>query len=290
MIPRRWSEQIERFLFDSGSPVPVAVCRITLASGVLLAQASQTPDVSLFYTDAGVVPNAVLSRLQRDDLWSLLHLGGSGSFAMALHGLLLLSALGLALGFRTTLSCAVLFVTFVSFRHRNPLVTNAGDQVVCLALFWLLFADSGRVLSLDRRLGRKSPPRPWRGCLALRQLQLQLCLIYALAFLHKLGDPAWRAGTKMATLVQDTAIWFVPLDWAAQSPRLCAAATWGTLAFEALFPLLVWWPACRRPLILAGLVFHGLIGLFLGIPAFSLAMAALLLLFWPSRFLRERLS
>lgn len=151
MIPRRWSEQIERFLFDSGSPVPVAVCRIALACGVLLAQASQTPDVSLFYTDAGVVPNAVLSRLQRDDLWSLLHLSGSGSFAMALHGLLLLSALGLALGFRTTLSCAVLFVTFVSFRHRNPLVTNAGDQVVCLALFWLLFADSGRVLSLEPR-------------------------------------------------------------------------------------------------------------------------------------------
>jgi hypothetical protein len=51
------------------------------------------------------------------------------------------------------------------------------------------------------------------------------------------------------------------------------------MLLEAAFPILVWLPRARRPVLLFGVVFHLGIEFFLKIPAFSTAILCMYLLF-----------
>jgi hypothetical protein len=67
-----------------------------------------------------------------------------------------------------------------------------------------------------------------------------------------------------------------------------AATTWGTLALEFALAVGLFLPKRRwRPLLLGGLLLHGAIAMLMGLPSFSLAMFAALILFlrpWESPF------
>ena len=73
------------FLFESGSPQAMALFRIVLCAAMLVSQLSIAPDVTFFYSDAGVVTNAMLSQHQPDPRWSLLHFFGDPTAVRVVH-------------------------------------------------------------------------------------------------------------------------------------------------------------------------------------------------------------
>jgi hypothetical protein len=267
------------FLFESGSPSAAAAFRIAFGVTLLIGQVAMLGDVELFFSGDGVLPNEVLTPNQFDALWSLLHLIDSPLWVRVIHCTLVVVTLCVAVGWRTRLMSVALFVLLISFRNRNPLVVNAGDQVAVLAAMWLIFLDAGHTRSVDAWLRREA--RPWHGAWALRMIQIQLSVIYGLAALHKLTDPDWLAGTMMFYFAAITNLWLIPMPWIMDHLWLCRMMTWGTILLEALLSIALWWRPTRAPLLITGLLFHAFIFLLLGIPFFGLVMSSLLISFAP---------
>jgi len=174
----------------------------------------------------------------------------------------------------------VLFLLLVSFRHRNPLIANSGDQLTTIVAFWLIFADSGRVWAVDA-LMRTRDRSGWNRTWALRCLQIQFCMIYFVSFVQKLGDDDWTSGTTMFYVLTNVRMWTVPLNGLLDYPLLLKTVTYATLVLEATLPFLIWHRRTRYVWITLSALFHSSIGLLLGIPAFSLYMLSMLTLFIP---------
>ena len=267
-----------RWLFERGSAKTAALFRVAFASALLVSQLAVLPDVALYFSDQGVVPNDALAPVLPDARWSLIHLTGDPTIVRIMHVALLASITAVLFGFGTTISAGVMFVLLVSFRHRNPLIENSGDQIVTIAAFWMVFLDAGRTWSIDAALRRRrggSSERPFRGTFALRMLQIQLCVVYAAATIHKLTLDQWIDGTRMFNVLAIERDWSLPMVWLMDHPMLYRPLTWATLVFEGAYPLLVWWRRTRGVMITLAIVFHAAIGVLLMFPFFSLVMIAM---------------
>ncbi|MCK1794823.1 hypothetical protein MTQ01_02045 [Streptomyces sp. XM4193] len=182
------------------------------------------------------------------------------------------------------------WISFSVFATSN--VMEGGDQVAAITTLLLVPI----CLTDPRRLHWDRSTAPARSAaahavgaitahLALRLIWAQACVIYLQASVSKLGGDEWRDGTT---------VWYwatsgsfgVPGALDGPVSRLfaqgwaVAGATWGTLVVEFA---LAWCLAAgrfpRRVGLVCGLALHASIAVLLGLPAFSLIMGALLLLY-----------
>jgi hypothetical protein len=137
--------------------------------------------------------------------------------------------------------------------------------------------------------------------LAIRLLQVHVCIIYAMAGLSKLQGPSWWSGN---------AIWytlanyeFAPMEFLPYKAFLTylamhrpmwemfmTAGGYFTLFFEIGYPFLIWRPRFRWIFLGMALLLHGGIGFFMGLQTFSLMMLTMNLAFLPPELVRRVLS
>jgi hypothetical protein len=146
------------------------------------------------------------------------------------------------------------------------------------------------------------PPAPSVSAnLAIRLLQIHVCIIYGMAGLSKLQGVRWWNGE---------AIWytlanyeFAPMELlpykaflrylTLNRPMWELFMTLGgyfTLFFEIGYPFLIWRPRVRWVLLAMALVLHGGIGFFMGLQTFSLMMLTMNMAFLPPELVRHWLS
>jgi hypothetical protein len=132
---------------------------------------------------------------------------------------------------------------------------------------------------------------------ALRLLQVHLCIVYLSAGLSKLlGIPWWTGNAVWGTLANFE---FAPLqhEWYLGFLRTLAenrllyevtmtTAALFTLSFEISYAFLIWRPRTRWLLLSMAFVLHGLIGVFMGLKTFSLMMLTMNLAFVPPETMR----
>jgi hypothetical protein len=267
---------------------PLAVLRIGLGLLVLADLVDRLRDFHAFYTTLGLAPHPAAS-LQSLARWSLLGLSANPTVTLVLYLLGFPLALAFALGYRTRLANVLLWLFVVSLHHRNPHLNAGGDSVLAALLFWSMFADTGAQGSLDVQLGRRPALELVPGY-PVRFLQLQVAFIYLVSCLAKTG-PSWRDGTAIlrALQVSDWDRGLAPVLLA--FPALCTVLTFGTLAVEGLFPLLVFSPwrarACRVAALAGGVGLHLGIFLTMRVGVFSQVMLLSYLPFWPGADGRE---
>lgn len=110
--------------------------------------------------------------------------------------------------------------------------------------------------------------------------QLQVCLLYALASFFKLTGTQWIDGSALYyTFNIDHYSWPWLKEFAFQHPSWMAPLTWLALAYQLLFPVLVWIKKTRTPLLVAGIVFHVCIAFTMHLWDFSAAMLVAYLAF-----------
>ena len=120
---------------------------------------------------------------------------------------------------------------------------------------------------------------------ALLMIGLQMAVIYAHSSLGKLGVPEWTDGTALYYWSSDPMFgapgWLAPiLRLLTSSPAGVAMLTWGPLALEGALALaLLLPPRARRLLLPAGIGFHVVIAVMMGLVSFALAMIAGLILY-----------
>jgi predicted DCC family thiol-disulfide oxidoreductase YuxK len=218
-------------------------------------------------------------------------------------------------GLFSRVTAVLSWIIVVSTVRRVPIALFGFDQILStMTLYLAATFASGQAVSLDRFFGRWSQsraaarrlkpagwtegrkvspdepgvPRPTVAAnLAIRLVQLHLVFIYAMAGLAKIQGPSWWNG--MALWGTMTAGEFVTRDFTslADWPRLINLMTHASLAFELLYPVLIW-VGMLRPLLIAGaVVLHlGIALVAPGLTEFGLAMVAANVSFVSARWLR----
>jgi hypothetical protein len=195
----------------------------------------------------------------------------------------LLAILALLVGYQTRVASVLVWVCLVSMHHRNVYLLNSGDHLMRTLSFFLMFAPAGRAYSIDRLLRRRrglDPPGvayivPW----AQRLLQLQVCVMYFIAVLHKLAGPRWLNGTAAYFIVRLDEFHRFPVPDFVKTLWFSRWATWSSLAVEAAFPWLVWIRPLRPYVLLAGVLLHLSLEYTMNIPFFQWVVVSTYFLF-----------
>jgi hypothetical protein len=189
----------------------------------------------------------------------------------------------MALGVFTRVAVVAAFAALFVAARWNNLPLSSAHQVLRALIFCLIWADCGRVWSVDawwrRRRGETGdglvPIWP------LRLFQIQVAAVYLITGLWKLANASWRDGSALHYVLQNAQFGrFSALTAPALDPWT-TLATYATLAWELAFAVLVSLPRTRRWVLLSGVCLHLAMWAFLEIGSFSLVMIASYLAFVP---------
>ncbi len=195
------------------------------------------------------------------------------------------------IGFCTRINSVIVYLCMTSLHQRNPFILHGGDDFLRVASFFLIFAPSGAALSVDRAIrfargsesGAAKPINPW----AQRMIQLELAFVYFMAFWQKMRGVKWRNGTAVYYVLHYHALARFPIPQWALAPTVARAETWAVLLFQVGFPLLVWLPKFRYPVLLLGLGFHLCLEYALNIPMFQWDILSAYVLFLDVGLIRQ---
>ena len=188
--------------------------------------------------------------------------------AWILWGVAFLPLVGVILG-RSWARAGVLswFVLHASLLAALGLNVRAPERFVFLLVVALLFSP----------IDEPALHRKWRSPAPRWLLILLYSSLYgSTGWLKLIVDPAWWTGDALRyDLVERFHAGGVLATWLSGHPALCLAMSWFTLGFEALFPILVWWPAATPWLLLVGVGMHLGIGALMHVgPLGTMAMSA----------------
>jgi hypothetical protein len=151
------------------------------------------------------------------------------------------------------------------------------DKINCMLALYLMLGPCGARYSVDRlwRLRRGGPtevPPSAAANVAIRLIQVHMCIIYFFSGMGKLQGDSWWDGSavwySLATLEYQT----LDMTWLIDHWWLINLLTHVTVLWELSYCALVW-PALTRPWVLLMAVFvHSGIVFALGMPTFGLVM------------------
>ncbi len=236
--------------------------------------------------------------------------------AMAvLHTLIVVCAFLFTIGFCTRLTSALTWFGSIGYIHRNPTMVFGVDTMMMILLLYLMIGPSGAAYSVDnviRRWWATAKPgivqgwyRFWRRRLpaldeiapaaapatgpsiaanvAIRLLQIHVCIIYLFSGCSKLQGQAWWTGDAVwGTLgnfefaPMQIGLYMDFLAFIGQHRWLYTLIMTGgglfTLVFEIGYPFCIWRRSLRWVFLGGAIILHGFIGIFMGLKTFSMIM------------------
>ncbi len=271
----------ERFLFEPQSVAPMVLVRIGWGAVMAIWALTLLPDIDPFLTEGAL-------RYERSlpaGSWNLLDHISWVHAPLAACLLLVVTSLTTMVGFRTRLSSIVAVLCLISLQRTNSTIFNSGDLLLRQVGIAVALAPVGVLWSFDASRARRRGQAldTLRAPFAMRLLQLELALGYALSAWAKLRGDTWHEGTALAFAlrIEDLERFAAP-EWLFEQSVLLNLVTWGALAFEASFLFLVWDRRRRLWVLAAGALFHLGIDLTLDIGFFSIAIWLAYLAFLPA--------
>lgn len=273
-----WITAWNRFWFTPADPLPLALIRI--ATGCLLAWSSFVwlLDLEAFFGPAGWLPAHETWRMNDQPWqWSWYFAAGSPAVRMALGILTLLAAVATALGLATRFAAVIALAGLVSAANRAPLNVFGLDDILGMLMISVAVGPAGGCLSLDRRIrtglaaGDTAAPSVSAN-LAIRLLQVHLCVVYFFSGCGKLLGASWWDGMALWGSLANAQYRTLDLTWLAAFPLVINAITLATLFWEVAYAAIIW-PRLTRPWAIGmAVAVHLGIGLAMGMMEFGLAM------------------
>jgi len=268
---------LRKWAFDPVDTAPMAALRIACGLLTLGWAVSLLPDVQPFLAEDGLTAAPVGGSAG----WWTVPIGPPPYAAVCL---LLLTSVGLILGWRTRVCSVLVAFLLIALQRRNVFVLNSGDLLLREMAIFVALMPAGECWSLDARRRGSRHRAPW----ALRLLQIQVSLLYLVSVTAKLGGDSWQNGTAVGKAVQleDLQRLVLP-EVLATSVTVSALLTYGTLLAEAFLIIGLWLPKARWWAMAAGVGIHLGIEATLLIGWFSLTVIACYLAFVPADALRR---
>lgn len=171
----------------------LAFMRIWIAGIILTDLAIRATDLEAHYANMGVLPlHVMFGHAWNPYFFSLHALSGLWQVQALLFALAGVFAFCLLIGYHTRLATVVSWLLMVSLQNRNTLISQGGDDLLRMLLFWAIFMPWGKFYSFDaiRRKEVIVQP-PWYVSAATAAYILQICLMYICTALLK-NAPEWR--------------------------------------------------------------------------------------------------
>jgi uncharacterized membrane protein YphA (DoxX/SURF4 family) len=272
----------DRFWFTPQQPHTLALIRILGGAMLFYTHLVWTLDLVAFLGPHSWLTADTVQLLNqgpdgRGYAWSYLYWVESPAVIWILHIAALVVFALLTVGLFTRVTAILAFVITLSYCHRITGSWFGLDQINAFIATYLMLGSSGAVYSVDRwlaaRRGEERPVQPKVGTnIAVRLLQVHMCIIYLFGGIGKMRGENWWDGS--ATWLALASLEYQSLDmtWLVRHRWLLALLTHVTVLWETFYCFLIW-PKLTRPICLLLAVFvHGGIALFLGMPTFGLAM------------------
>lgn len=293
--------------YASADPRSLGLFRIMLGSLLFFDVLRRFPDLTDFYSNAGVVSNHfAMFRPMSSHLFSVYHAFSTPTEVTVLACVHLAVNFGLIIGWRTKLMHVLAALLITSLNSRSVMLENGGWVVLNLLTVWSLFLPLGRRFSVDalRRSwsewrestveslnDRLAPKRDVRQVvsLAVTALIAQWVVIYAFNVVHKNG-PAWRDGSAVYYFFQQDRMVTALGAWVRELLPMSAiqGMTFGTLIVESMIAFLLVVPAwtrhARMVAFMLAFALHGGIDAVVQLGPFSWAMIFVFFVFIPKSY------
>jgi hypothetical protein len=233
------------FVSKPASPRPLAVMRIGVA-GVLLLQAFLFAGNLLdLYGERAIVqwealpigppPEMVSASWIRD----LLVVNPDTSVQIVFYAYVA-SLVMLLFGWQTRIAAIVAWLTQMAIKTTGHTSIYGVDEFAHIALFYCVWMPVGNALSLDKQQGRLSDESTALARLALRVLQLHLCVVYVSSGIEKASGIQWWNGEAFWRSVMRPDLSMFDMSWLANYEWLAMAVCWMTLAVELGYGVMIW--------------------------------------------------
>ncbi|RKG74583.1 hypothetical protein [Corallococcus terminator] len=279
-VPRR---RLATFFGAPSSAEPLGIMRIGVALLLLVQAFSMSDSLHVLLDDRGLVPWSISESLASPVaprlgllVAALAPLGLSPEAAV--RGFLLLygvSLVGLLLGYRSRLSAVVAWIAHTVILNSGPFFVYGVETFAHISLFYCAVMPVGEAFSWDVRVGRTSGAPSAAATLALRVLQIHMCIIYFATGLEKLLGPLWREGTAIWKVLMQPQYAQFGFAWLASVPWVVKLASWSTLVVEVGYFVFVWPRRTRGLWVMMTLGMHLGIAMTMGLWLFSGMMAVL---------------
>ena len=279
MSLRSLAEAWNRFFFEPRSPSPIALYRILYGLLTILNLLYLYPDWLDWFGPHAWLSIGTMHALEpgaRLNLFTVIP--QMGAWVESVFWVFLFFAITLTLGLFTRVSSIAVFVCAASIQQRNVYILHAGDSLMRVTGFFLMFAPAGAAISLDRLIriwrGREGPEVPLKRPWAQRMIQFEIALVYLSGFWWKSMGADWVDGNALYYVTHVAQMKRFPLPPFVYQPILLKLGTWCAMAFELAFGILVWFKETRYAVLLAGVAFHLLIEYSFNIQLFEWMMVA----------------
>ncbi|MEM6329146.1 MAG: HTTM domain-containing protein [Planctomycetota bacterium] len=277
----------DAFLFSPVDPAPLCLIRVLAGAMLLYTHAIWSRDLGAFFGPDGFLPIEIANAVNEswfiepgNPRWTFSYFWflGDGWLLRVIHGANLVVFFCLMVGLFSRTAAVLAFVSAVSYATRvSPGAFFGLDKINCLLAMYLMLGPCGARYSLDRlwalRRGAAAEAPPSTAAnVALRMIQMHMCVVYLFSGLGKLQGEMWWNGIATWVSVASTEYRSLDMSWLAGNLRLVDFLTHATVALELFYCCLVWnrW---TRPWVLLGAIgMHVFIGGAMGMITFGLVM------------------
>jgi hypothetical protein len=276
-------ERWDRFWFRPQQPYTLALIRICTGLMLFYTHLVYSLDLSAMLGPQSLVsPSTSYLLNQGPDgsvyVWSYLWAIDSPSLLWLTHLAALVVFAMLTAGLYTRIVSVLAFIITVSYCHRLIGTQFGLDQVNAMLAMYLMIGPSGGVWSVDHWLQRRRSDA-WREpaasswtTVAIRLIQLHMCIIYLFGGIGKMRGDTWWDGSAVWYAIASLEYQSLDVTHLVNWPWFIALLTHVTVLWETFYCFFVW-PKLTRPICLAmAVAVHGGIAMFLGMKTFGLVM------------------
>lgn len=266
------SEGLTRVATTSPHVQTAKLFRISIVSFMLLNALLKLPHVQEFYAPTSYlyrygVDHSSLIGYMISFIQEPMVIQYYWAFVVGEFVFLLLALFGIAI----RLSLVLVYITSENLKTLIPVALDGGDNLISLLLVYLIVMDTS---------GHK-PDTSLRGLtnnaltnVAVTVSRLQIMFVYLVAGLLKVQGDLWSHGMAIYYVLQSDYSFGMARTLVRDYVFIAMFASYAVIAYQLVFPYLVWFRQTRPWVLLVGVGFHMGIFVFMGLLEFSLVMCA----------------
>ena len=291
-----WAALWNRFWFTPSDPATLGLIRILAGAMLFYTHLVWGLALTDFFGQQGWLSRDAVLAAKAPYSWSYLWWCESPAALWTVHIAALVVLALFTVGLYSRVMSVLAFIITASYIGRAQGALFGLDQINLMLSMYLMVGPSGAAYSLDRwrRLRAGSIERTVRPSIAvniaIRLLQLHLCIIYLYASTGKLMGPAWWNGTAMWQAVACLEYQSLDMTWMAHWPLVLNMLTHLTIFWELSYCALIWPKATRPVMLTLAVPLHLGIAFCLGMITFGLVMLIANVAFVPPHFVRKLLD
>jgi hypothetical protein len=284
-----WNE----FWFAPSSPTTLSAIRVLAGAMLLYTHLVWSLGLTDFFGENGWLPQKLMHEVHQSGgdpdgpgpatgpalrwVWTHFDYVHTPKLMWTIHVVALVVFFLLMLGFFSRTMAVLGFLFAVSYANRiTPGAYFGLDKINCMLALYLIVGPCGARYSIDRlwrlRRGSNDVPATSSANLAIRLIQVHMCIIYLFSGIGKLQGYPWVVGEASWMSFDLAEYRSLDMTWLVSHPLLLNFMTHATVFWELSYCALVW-PALTRPwVLLMAIIVHAGIALTLGMPTFGLVM------------------